>query len=76
MEVDVVTSPAVNAKAVRARMGDGQTPEAERKVEESIDGIMRERMARVLCLFQVKGLRNLVLGSFGTGAFGCVLSSH
>ncbi|KAH9042764.1 hypothetical protein EDB85DRAFT_2139299 [Lactarius pseudohatsudake] len=30
---------------------------------------MRERMARILFLFEQRGLRNIVLGSFGTGVF-------
>jgi hypothetical protein len=34
-----------------------------------IEGAMRERMARILFLFEQRGLRNIVLGSFGTGVF-------
>lgn len=30
---------------------------------------MKERMARIVHLFTLKGVRNLVLGSFGTGVF-------
>ncbi|KAF7348245.1 DUF2263 domain-containing protein [Mycena sanguinolenta] len=47
MEIDVLTSPAVNA-GVRA---------------------MRERMARILFLFERRRVQTLVLGSFGTGVF-------
>ena len=31
---------------------------------------MRERMARILYLFERQGVRKVVLGSFGTGVFG------
>jgi len=31
--------------------------------------VMRERMARILSLFETRGVRNLVLGGFGTGVF-------
>jgi len=36
-----------------------------------IEGAMRERMVRILFLFehQWQGIRNIVLGSFGTGVF-------
>jgi uncharacterized protein (TIGR02452 family) len=61
--VDVITSAAVNAAEVRAhaRMGESTT----REIEET----MRERMARILYLFERKGMKVLVLGSFGTDAF-------
>jgi len=59
-EVDVVTSPAVNAGVAR---GSGKVEDAE------IDAVMRERMSRILFLFERQGIRNIVLGSFGTGAF-------
>ena len=87
MEVNVVTSPAVNAKTVRVRMGihrNGQAPKTETEVEKRIqdvmrerimrERIMRERMARVLRLFWIKKVRNIVLDSLGTGVFGYVLS--
>jgi hypothetical protein len=77
MEVDVVTSPGVNAKTVRARMGihrNGQAPKTETEVEKRIQDVMRERMARVLRLFWIKKVRNIVLDSLGTGVFGYVLS--
>lgn len=66
MRVDVLTSPAVNAGSVRAKMSGGVAVEVEIEIER----VMRERMKRVLCLFGYKGVRNIVLGSFGTGAFG------
>ncbi|TEB38085.1 hypothetical protein FA13DRAFT_1603535, partial [Coprinellus micaceus] len=64
-EVEVVTSPAVNAGDVR-RKTYGENPDA---VEAEIEHVMKERMARVLYLFENQGVRNLILGSFGTGVF-------
>jgi uncharacterized protein (TIGR02452 family) len=59
--VDIVTSPAVNAGQVRkVRLPD---------TEKNILSVMEERMGRILRLFERSGVRNLVLGSFGTGAF-------
>ncbi|KAJ7686938.1 hypothetical protein B0H17DRAFT_1070999 [Mycena rosella] len=63
MEIDVLTSPAVHAGLVRRRARSGDPVEAE------IVRTMRERMARVLFLFERRGVRNLILGSFGTGVF-------
>ncbi|KAH9927771.1 uncharacterized protein B0H18DRAFT_1118300 [Fomitopsis serialis] len=34
-----------------------------------IETVMRERMARILYLFEKQGVKSLVLGSFGTGVF-------
>ena len=64
--IDVVTSPAVNAGLVRGKL-DGQfgLEETEAKIAEA----MKERMARILYLFEKEGVRNVVLGSFGTGVF-------
>ena len=73
MKVEVVTSPAVNAKEVRGRHragnhgGGGQFD--RNRLEAHIREVMRERMARVLALFEIRGVRNIVLGSFGTGVF-------
>ncbi|KAJ6603745.1 hypothetical protein B0H10DRAFT_2078796 [Mycena sp. CBHHK59/15] len=53
MEIDVVTSPAVHAGLVRKRALSAAS----------------ERMARVLFLFERRQVRNIVLGSFGTGVF-------
>ncbi|KAJ7041506.1 hypothetical protein C8F04DRAFT_1079056 [Mycena alexandri] len=62
MEIDVVTSPAVHAGLIRKHAtGPG--------VEKDIRRKMRERMARVLYLFERRQVRNLILGSFGTGVF-------
>ncbi|KAK7691999.1 hypothetical protein QCA50_005404 [Cerrena zonata] len=60
LEVDVVTSPAVNAGVVR---------KSTKVTSEAIEDTMRERMGRLLYLFERNGIRNIVLGSFGTGAF-------
>ncbi|KAJ7270433.1 hypothetical protein C8J57DRAFT_1435480 [Mycena rebaudengoi] len=65
MEVDVVTSPAVHAGRVRKRAAFADT----RTVEEEIACAMKERMARILFLFERRQVRNLILGSFGTGVF-------
>ncbi|RXW20442.1 hypothetical protein EST38_g5423 [Candolleomyces aberdarensis] len=62
---DVLTCAAVNAKKVRSSHYYGQDPH----IEEIIEDAMRERMGRILELFEHRGARDLVLGSFGTGAF-------
>ncbi|KAH7107869.1 hypothetical protein BKA62DRAFT_740560 [Auriculariales sp. MPI-PUGE-AT-0066] len=67
VDADVLTSPAVNASEVRARL-DGRVALSD--VDQRIADTMRERMARVLRLFEVKQTTHVVLGSFGTGAFG------
>jgi uncharacterized protein (TIGR02452 family) len=61
--VDIVTSSAVNAGKVRRRYPhrDG--------LEKKIEDAMRERMGRILALFEMKGATSLVLGSFGMGVF-------
>jgi len=63
-QVDVLTSAAVNAGEVRKSIG-GRSP----GVEDAIEREMRERMARILFLFEREGMANVVLGSFGTGVF-------
>ncbi|KAF8876683.1 hypothetical protein CPB84DRAFT_1817650 [Gymnopilus junonius] len=62
-EVDVLTSPAVNAAKVRKVFHKVPFDEVEARIQEH----MKERMARILALFEKRGARNLVLGSFGTG---------
>ncbi|KDR74984.1 hypothetical protein GALMADRAFT_248814 [Galerina marginata CBS 339.88] len=64
-EVDVLTSPAVNAGKARKVFRKVPHDEIEARIQEH----MKERMARVLALFEKQGARNLVLGSFGTGVF-------
>ncbi|TFK26270.1 hypothetical protein FA15DRAFT_297980 [Coprinopsis marcescibilis] len=63
LEVDVVTSPAVNAKVVRGRLPRGTS------LENEIEVAMHERMGKILALFERKHTTDLVLGSFGTGVF-------
>ena len=63
IQIDVVTSPAVNARVVR------RTSNAGEEEEEKIGKVMKERMSRILFLFEKHGIKDLVLGSFGTGAF-------
>ncbi|ESK97279.1 hypothetical protein Moror_17844 [Moniliophthora roreri MCA 2997] len=65
LEVDILTSAAVNAGEVRKNTPSDAEAEAERKIERE----MKERMARVLYLFEMRGTKDLVLGSFGTGVF-------
>ncbi|KAJ7450070.1 hypothetical protein B0H11DRAFT_325799 [Mycena galericulata] len=62
MEVDVLTSPAVHAGRVHASSSSSST-------QSTIDSTMHERMARILFLFERRRVRNIVLGSFGTGVF-------
>ncbi|EDQ99623.1 uncharacterized protein LACBIDRAFT_316238 [Laccaria bicolor S238N-H82] len=64
IEVDIVTSPAVNAGVVRRYLREIGSAD-----ESKLDAAMKERMARILYLFEKQGMRNLVLGSFGTGVF-------
>jgi uncharacterized protein (TIGR02452 family) len=63
--VDVLTCAAVNARELRdLKLLD------RRAMEDRINLVMKERMARILYLFEKNGIRNIVLGSFGTGVFG------
>ncbi|KAG1746386.1 hypothetical protein EDB19DRAFT_1905842 [Suillus lakei] len=64
-EADVLTSAAVNAGDVRKKTRD-EVELAE--IEKPIESVMKERMARILFLFEQQGAENIVLGSFGTGA--------
>jgi uncharacterized protein (TIGR02452 family) len=73
-EIDILTSPAVNAGVVRQKrqmaIDQGkQVLYSEADMESRIRATMKERMARLLYLFESHGVKNLVLGSFGTGAF-------
>lgn len=73
-EIDILTSPAVNAGVVRQKRQqaidrDQTITYSEADMETRIYETMKERMARVLYLFETQGVKNLVLGSFGTGAF-------
>ncbi|KAF8173220.1 hypothetical protein K438DRAFT_1920949 [Mycena galopus ATCC 62051] len=62
MEIDVLTSPAVHAGLIRRHTSGAA-------VERDIKRAMRERMARILFLFERRQVQNLILGSFGTGVF-------
>lgn len=66
IEIDVVTSAAVNAGIARRTLHAMIVGEAE---EERIGTAMKERMGRILFLFEKHGIKDLVLGSFGTGVF-------
>ncbi|KAJ7032799.1 hypothetical protein C8F04DRAFT_1106576 [Mycena alexandri] len=44
-------------------------PAPTKDVEQTIESVMRERMGRLLYLFEQQGAQDLVLGSFGTGVF-------
>jgi len=66
LEVDVLTSPAVNAGIARKTLHGRVGGQAE---EGRIEKAMRERMSRILFAFEQQGVKNLVLGSFGTGVF-------
>ena len=63
-QVDVVTSPAVNAGLMRRNLR-----EQFGEIEAKIAAAMKERIARILYLFEKEGVKNVVLGSFGTGVF-------
>ena len=61
--VDVLSCAAVNAGKVRRANGISLGQEVE------IEKEMSERMGRILYLFERKGVRNIILGAFGTGVF-------
>ena len=64
VEVDVITSAGVNAGVVKRYLRERRSED-----ESGIYVAMKERMARILFLFEKHGVRHLVLGSFGTGVF-------
>jgi len=66
--VDVLTCAAVNAGKIRASaFAGGRRRDA---TENSIEKEMKERMGRILYLLEKEDVKNVVLGSFGTGVFG------
>ncbi|KIY65834.1 hypothetical protein CYLTODRAFT_423972 [Cylindrobasidium torrendii FP15055 ss-10] len=85
IQVDIVTSAAVNAGTLRDHSNGervlgfhkdtgklGPVPKSAKDLaalETQIEDAMRERMARVLFLCENAGANALVLGSFGTGVF-------
>ena len=64
-EVDVLTCAAVNAGEILKRTNGVNNPAAMVNIEKE----MMERMGRILYLFEQKGARNIILGTFGTGVF-------
>ena len=66
IQIDVVTSAAVNAGVARRTLHGQVAGEAE---EVKIGKAMKERMGRILFLFEKHEVKDLVLGSFGTGVF-------
>lgn len=67
VHVNVVTSAAVNAGSARQKSGARNEKEAT-ALESMIENAMFDRMGRILKLFEDRGDKALVLGSFGTGA--------
>jgi len=67
MPIDVLTCAAVNAHQLRQSKLAQQL--GRHGTEKKIEAVMKERMARILYLFEKMEVRNLVLGSFGTGVF-------
>jgi len=63
--VDVLTCAAVNAGEVRKTIA---VP-VRSGLEVGIEKEMKERMGRILFMFEKEGIRNIVLGTFGTGVF-------
>jgi len=64
--IDVVSAVPVNAAEVRAK--HLILPSEREFFENGIRAAMKERMARVLRLFEERGNRTLVLGAFGCGS--------
>ncbi|KAI0071173.1 hypothetical protein K474DRAFT_664332 [Panus rudis PR-1116 ss-1] len=72
LKVDVLTSAAVNAGLVRKPRSNKLSfaPVSSGPLQESkIESTMKERMGRILYLFESQGVKHIVLGSFGTGVF-------
>ena len=63
--VDVLTCAAVNAGEVRKTI----TVSVRSGLEVGIEKEMKERMGRILYVFEQEGVRNIILGTFGTGVF-------
>ncbi|TFY51742.1 hypothetical protein EVJ58_g10405 [Rhodofomes roseus] len=63
--VNVISAVPVNAMAVRAK--HVILPEERGLFENGIRSAMKERMSRILYLFEERGNRALVLGAFGCG---------
>lgn len=63
--VDVLTCAAVNAGEVRKTV----SVPGRSGLEVGIEKEMTERMGRILFVFEKAGVRNIILGTFGTGVF-------
>jgi len=63
--VDVLSCAAVNAGEVRKALNGPISTGLEVGIEKE----MSERMGQILFLFERKGVRNIILGTFGTGVF-------
>ena len=64
--VDVLSCAAVNAGELRKVFNGPITSGLEVRIEKE----MSERMGRILYLFERRSVRNIILGTFGTGVFG------
>jgi len=65
-EVDMISSPAVNAGAVKKKK---EKELGRKRVEELIEEVMKERMQRVLDVALIHRADVLILGAFGCGVF-------
>ncbi|KAF8578506.1 hypothetical protein K439DRAFT_1243921, partial [Ramaria rubella] len=62
--MSVVSSCAINAQQLRNLYRHNV---AKKEMNQGIEDVMRARMARVLRVFEERGIRNLLLGAFGVG---------
>jgi uncharacterized protein (TIGR02452 family) len=64
-EIDVLSCAAVNVNMVLTN-----NPDASRAATMvSVEKEMKERMGRILFLFERSGIKDVILGAFGTGSF-------
>ena len=63
-EIDVLSCAAVNVNSV---LSDSNANKSATMV--SVEKEMKERMGRILFLFERTGVKNIILGAFGTGSF-------
>ncbi|KAJ7057222.1 hypothetical protein C8F01DRAFT_346793 [Mycena amicta] len=68
-DVAVLTSAAVNVNALRKNLHLREGSSLPADIQSDVDAIMRERMARILSALARTGAHDILLGSFGTGAF-------
>lgn len=61
INVDVITSPAVNANAVKTN---------NKELYNKVNPTMESRIENIIALAKYKGIDTLVLGAYGTGVFG------